>query len=78
MEEVACNFCLVCQMDPQLEREIDDGLFCSIDAMIVGFHELNCTVVGGDKLFNGSCSVIVCDIEGGGKAFVCEIVKDGV
>ena len=91
MEEVACNFSLVCQMVPQLEQEADvggaestdevvfeslDGSFRGIDAMIVGFDELDCTVAGGDEFFDGSRGLVVCDIECGSKSFFREDVKD--
>ncbi len=90
-EEVACYFCLVCQMVPQLEWEVDvggtestdevvfeglDGAFRGVDAMIVGFDELNCTVSGGDKFLDGSRSLVICDIEGGSESFFREGVKD--
>jgi hypothetical protein len=90
-EEVASYFRLERKMVPQLEREVDvsgtqstdevifeslDGSFCSIDAMIVGFDELDGTVAGGDKCFDGSRGLIVRYIEGGSKSFVCEGVKD--
>ena len=67
-----------------MEREVDvcgaeatdevvferlDGLFCSIDSMIVGLNELNGTVVGGDKCLDGGRSLIVGDVEGGCKSF---------
>jgi hypothetical protein len=63
-EEVACYFCLVCKMVPQLEREADvsgaestyevvfeslDGSFRCVDAVIVGLNKLNGAVVGGDN-----------------------------
>jgi|LakMenEpi03Aug12_release.lakeMendotaPanAssembly.Ray.scaffolds.fasta_scaffold4763456_1 hypothetical protein len=78
-------------MVPKVEWEIDvggaeptdevvfeslDGPFCGIDAMIVGFDELYCTVAGGDKFFDGGRGLIVRDIEGGSKTLVCKDVKD--
>lgn len=89
-EEVASYFCMVCQMVPQLEREVDvhgaestnevvfeglDGAFCGVDAMIVGFDELNCTVLGGDTFFDGSRSLVICDIEGGSESFSVRLSK---
>jgi hypothetical protein len=74
-----------------LEREVDvggaestdevvfeglDGAFRGIDAMIVGFDELNGTVSGGDKLFDGSRGLVICDIEGWRKSFFLEGVED--
>ncbi len=53
-----------------------DGSFRSVDRMIVGFDELDCTVAGGDKFFNGGCGLIVCDIEGGCKSFIREGIED--
>ena len=78
-------------MVPKVEWEIDvggaeptdevvfeslDGPFCGIDAMIVGFDELYCTVAGGDKFFDGGRGLVVCDIECGRKSFFREDVED--
>ncbi len=54
-----------------------DGAFRGVDAMIVGLDELNCTVSGGDKFFDGGRGLVVCDIEGGSKSFFRESVEDG-
>ena len=82
---------MVCQMVPQLEGEVDvggaestdevvfeglDGAFCGVDAMVVGFNKLNCTVSGGDKFFDGSRSLVICDVEGRSESFFCECVED--
>ena len=90
-EEVACYLGLLCEMVPQLEWEIYvggaestdevvfeslDGSFRGVDAMIVGFDELDCTVAGGDEFFDGGRGLIVCDIEGGSKSFIREDVED--
>ena len=90
-EEVACNFGLVCEVIPQLERETDicgaestdkvvfeslDGAFRCIDTMIVWLDKLNGTVAGSDKFFDSGRGLIVGDVEGGSKSFLCEVVKD--
>jgi hypothetical protein len=83
--EVACHFCLVCEMVLELEREADvsgaestdevvfeglDGLFHCVDAVIVGIKKMNDAVAGGDNFFNDDRGLIVCDIEGGRK-YLC-------
>ncbi len=79
-------------MVPKLEWEVDvggakstdevvfeslDGLLRGVDAMIVGFDKLDCTVAGVDEFFDGGHGLIVCDIEGGSKPFFRESVEDG-
>jgi hypothetical protein len=79
-------------MVPKLEWEVDIGgaestdevvfeslygSFRGIDAMIVGFNELDCTVAGVNEFFDGGRGLVVCDIEGGSKSFFRESVEDG-
>ena len=90
-EEVACHLGLLCKMVPKLEWEIDvggaestdevvfeslDGAFRCIDTMIVWLDKLNGTVAGSDKFFDSGRGLIVGDVEGGSKSFLCEVVKD--
>ncbi len=90
MHQIQVILDLWCKLIPQLEEEINvgsgkggnehvleslDGLFCTVDLMIVGFDKLQFALIFHWKLFDLFCGLIVHDVQSGFDAFDGEFVK---
>jgi hypothetical protein len=54
-----------------------DGTLGGIYSVIVGFNKLDGTITGCDKGLNGSCGLVIGDVEGWGMSFCSEDIKSG-